>query len=311
MKKSTKINLIIKKIIIFLLTPIAILIKITSIFFLIRIDRIDTSRIGHFSSYLEIYLCEKKFKKNMPKVPYIDFFYSSRIICNKYLLNLSKEKINIIPAILGELINESLRLSTYYIGGYKKNIIHSSINRDRDINNLLEKYPPFLKFKNSDQIKGIEILQKLGVKKNKEFVILAIRDSSYLETKFPDKNWSYHDFRNAKIETYRKAIMYIIEKGYYVIRIGSIVNQKINILSDKFIDYANSDFQSDFMDIFLAKNCKFCLGTDSGGTLFPLYLFRKPTIITNFPIGIGLMHTYQKKNMKAYRFKHHLKDLDI
>ena len=97
MKKiQKKFKLLIKLSIVIILLPLAFFIRAISFFCLLRFDKIVTSRIGHFCSYFEIYLCEKEYKKNMPLVPYFDFFYSSKFICNNYLYKLAKRKINII-----------------------------------------------------------------------------------------------------------------------------------------------------------------------------------------------------------------------
>ena len=58
--------------------------------------------------------------------------------------------------------------------------------------------------------------------------------------------WNYHNFRNSNIDNYYEAIIKLLDKGYWVIRMGKAVEKKMNINHSKFLDYANSEYQEDF-----------------------------------------------------------------
>ena len=45
---------------------------------------------------------------------------------------------------------------------------------------------------------------------------------------------------------------------------GSKVKDKLNTNNPKILDYANMEIRSDFLDIYLASKCKFCISTDYG-----------------------------------------------
>ena len=67
--------------------------------------------------------------------------------------------------------------------------------------------------------------------------------------------------------------------------------KKFNISDPKFIDYANSKFRSDFLDIFLASKCEFAFGNSDGWILAPI-TFRKPLALANWvPAGIPYLHS--------------------
>ena len=76
-------------------------------------------------------------------------------------------------------------------------------------------------------------------------------------------DWSYHDYRNADIESFYPAIEEIVSRGGFVLRIGAQVVKPLGIKSERVIDYAR-ERRSDFMDIFLIAKCRFFLGTSSG-----------------------------------------------
>ena len=67
-----------------------------------------------------------------------------------------------------------------------------------------------------------------------------------------------------KIDSFSLAADSLAKKGYYVFRMGKNVKGKFKTTSEKVIDYANSKYRSDFLDIFLGANCEFCISTGLG-----------------------------------------------
>ena len=63
---------------------------------------------------------------------------------------------------------------------------------------------------------------------------------------------------------------------------GKAVNKKIENANPKIIDYANSKFRSDFLDIFLGYRCSFCIRTAGFGGVPEI--FRKPLVVNEGPI---------------------------
>ena len=61
-----------------------IIIIIFSPFFLIRIGRFRSDKIGHLSLEYEIHLVEKKLNTNYKKNKF-DIWYRDKVICNKFL----------------------------------------------------------------------------------------------------------------------------------------------------------------------------------------------------------------------------------
>lgn len=139
-----------------------------------------------------------------------------------------------------------------------------------------------IQFSQNQKRDGNETLNKLGI--YKKYVCIYARDSQYLKNKVTFDT-SYHDYRNADIDTYSLAIEYLIHKGYQVVRIGNIVSKPCSYKDKDFIDYPYTDFVSDFMDIFLISQCEFIIGTTSG--LVDLSnAFNKPRLgVNNLPIG--------------------------
>lgn len=117
-------------------------------------------------------------------------------------------------------------------------------------------------------------LKKLKVDIKKKFVCLHVRDNQYRGDK------GRKVYRNSSINNYIESIIYLIKKGYFVIRIGDRPINKIKFKNKNFLDYSNSEIKSSKMDLFLIQNCSFYIGTQSG-PMDTAYLFNKPVLTTN------------------------------
>ena len=91
---------------------------------------------------------------------------------------------------------------------------------------------------------------------------------------------SIHDYRDTDINDFVSACEKLTELGYYVIRMGANVKKPIDTNNEMIIDYAFKNLRTDFMDIYLASKCEFCITTGTGfdGTTL---MFRKPNIYVN------------------------------
>ena len=85
------------------------------------------------------------------------------------------------------------------------------------------------------------------------------------------------EHRNSSVENYLEAINYIHSLGGVVIRLGDPVFLGYE---DAYIDYPNTSFKSELMDLFLIKNCRFFWGTNSG-IFDTALLFGVPTLAVN------------------------------
>ena len=142
---------------------------------------------------------------------------------------------------------------------------------------------------------------------NNKFIVLHIRDDNYINEE------SETGLKLVNTDHYIDAINFAIKRNYKVVRIGKNPKQRINVTNVFFIDYPFSKFQNDFMDLYLTFKCELILGNNSWGTLAPLYLFRTPTVITDFA-PIGIMHSYSNKIFtifKKCKFKDSSKILNI
>lgn len=252
-----------------------LLIFIIRPFIRIRIALLFSDRIGHFAGNTELYLCDQEI--NQPRYKHIDLHYFPRKRCNNQLARMWKRELNIMPWFflrpLDLIIRSFSVLSSFHAlapsGG------------DRDIDNLMERSDPHLRFTSEEEKLGKAGLISMGIADGSKFVCLNVRDNAYL----PGPEYSYHDFRNSDIQNYILASEELTKRGYFVIRMGVIVNEAINSLDPMVIDYATNGMRSDFMDIYLGAKCNFCISVGSGFDAVT-NIFRRPIVEVNFaPIG--------------------------
>ena len=77
-----------------------------------------------------------------------------------------------------------------------------------------------------------------------------------------------------------KAIKYLIDRGFWVLRIGDPPTKKVKFKNKKFIDYPYSKIKSEQMDLYLIQRSSFYIGTQSG-PIEVAYMFRKPALFIN------------------------------
>ncbi len=137
--------------------------------------------------------------------------------------------------------------------------------------------PPLLKLDDAHREKGWDVLRKHGVPEGAWFAPLHVRESGFFDE---DVEWSGNFLRNAHIETYFPAIREITGRGGWVLRLGDASMAPLPEM-DRVIDYAHSDFKSDWMDIFLIAEGRFYFGMASGPSSAAV-AFGTPTLGTNW-----------------------------
>ncbi len=273
--------------------PLAILIvlivRLIRPFFVVRFQRFISWRIGHFAANTELYLCERDARINVPEGAFMDIWYHPTNIYNKQLDRMWRRILNIGPRHLLGLVE---RLNSLLPGG-EVHKIGTNTQGDRDVHNLFDRFPPHLSFLPEEEERGEAGLRALGVPEGAPFVCLHIRDDNYLRKSLPWRDWSYHDYRNCNIQNYILAAKELINRGYYVIRMGVVIKEPMNVVHPMIIDYAANGMRSDFMDIYLGAKCAFCISNGSGFDAVP-YIFRRPIVYVD-QVPLGIVHTSSPK----------------
>jgi len=265
---------------------------------LIRFGLLDYSTFGHYI-YSELYLCERDLGYHNNNI--IDIFYTIDPAINKTLLKKFQTQKIIFPE---NKILYFIDLINRYIPSYQEHIIYLKsvdyqiIKNEPDYKNkilgrmpVVSLYPTFgahellinskpqFKFSDEEKHLGEKKLFDMGLTIKHKYICFHARDKAYKNKINAERDWSYHDYRDANIQNYLPMANIFSHKGFHMIRMGSIVAEELKTNNPKIIDYANK-FHSDFMDFYLAANCQFFISGVSGACLLAS-LFRKPNIFIN------------------------------
>ena len=285
--------------------PTVIIIRLIRPWFVIRLKQLYSNRLGHFATETEIYCCECDAGINVPSQRYIDLFYLQKFSANRQLEKMWRRNLIILPSwLLIPIVKANRFINIFVPGGNYHEIKEIGNFVVRDIPNVIERFQAHISFTNEEEVKGKRILKDMGIPENAKFVCLNVRDSGYLDRHEKSKliRWSYHDYRDADIDKYVLAAEELVRRGYYVIRTGVNVLKPLKSPNPQIIDYANLEIRSDFMDVYLASKCIFCLAISSG-FMDVAYIFRKPIVDTN-SVPLGIVRYLGKKSLTIT--KHHM-----
>lgn len=255
--------------------PAVLVIRVMSPLLLIRIGQSNAGRIGHFAMDTELAICQRKTRTQNSKFPIIvDLFFIDGNVSNEYLLRLWEQVITYYPKWLLQPIH---RLNQKLPGARKFNVFGNVTHLDLT---LLDSTDASIHISQSDEASALEILKEIGIEKDDKIVCFCVRDNAYLRSAFPADDWSEHDHRDSEVQDYVLAAKALESQGYKVLRMGKIVNDKLQTDSTLIIDYANSAIRSDMLDVYLFSKAKFII-SNSTGMDFLGALFRVPIGLVN------------------------------
>jgi putative glycosyltransferase (TIGR04372 family) len=158
---------------------------------------------------------------------------------------------------------------------------------------------PILALDEATKERGWDMLAKVGIPRDAWFVAVHVRENGFKVEEHVGC------VRNAKIESYLPAFERITAAGGWVIRCGHPSMTPLPRM-ERVLDYAHSDIRSEWMDIFLASQSRFLIGTQSGlshvGDVFGV-----PTLYSNWVTwgflpwygpNIIILKTYQDRQRR-------------
>jgi putative glycosyltransferase (TIGR04372 family) len=274
--------------------PIVLVLWILKPIFWLKVGRLSSTRIGHLALNTDHFLRRRQLGI-YPDGPFYCFICDPTKLANHQLLIMWKR---LLP------ICKSRVLTSVFLGmmpilkrtPFIQELPHNS-NEYYEFNNA----EPSLYFTPDEIEKGRKLLNQMGIDLDKDtFVCIVARDDAYLKKFDPDNNWDYHNERNADIDSLIETAKYLIEKGFIVIRLGSIVKKPINFSHKKMIDYPYSEYRSDFLDIFLQAHCKFIIQAGTSGICDVATIFDKPMLAVDtshpgiIPLSKNCLYTPKK-----------------
>lgn len=257
--------------ILLLLAPVAVLlIRALRPLILIRVGPLESRRIGHFAANTEVYLCERD--AGIGDKCAIDIFYHPPPVCNQQLKKMWNRTLRIYRiAWPVDVVNRLLP-------GFKRHLV--PMPSDRDIHRLLANSKPHLSFTRKEEKQGLAKLREMGIPDGTDFICFANRDRAYLDGVPLGRNFQAQNYRDSNIRNYIPAVEAMTRRGYFILRMGAIVEEALTTTNPLIIDYANK-YRSDFLDIFLGAKCRFFIVDTAGIHAIPK-IFRRPIAYVNF-----------------------------
>lgn len=270
-----------RRIRLFVSVPLAlvfvIVIRVIRPFILVRIGAMRSDRIGHFVLETDLMLLEQEHGISPRPRRSIDIWYAPEPISNRVIYEMWKRVMRIWP---NWFMVPVFRLNNL-MPGSRAHQIPNTASTCLDVHNLIDDAPPHLSFTPSEIEIGNRTLKQMGLGEGDKFVCFIVRDAAYTKMAFPDKDMSYHDYRNCDVDDYVLAAEAVADRGLFVFRMGSVVAKPLRSTHQRVIDYANSRFRSEFMDVFLGANCEFCVSDGLGYYAIPA-AFRRPNAYVNY-----------------------------
>jgi putative glycosyltransferase (TIGR04372 family) len=251
--------------------PFVVFIRILRPFYLIRVGVINNEIFGHFTFEPEYYLSKKVKSKTVSLDLF--FFYSIKSV-NKQWVKMVKRNIHV-----NLFVRYIYKVNNLFPGG-EIHVVDIVDSGSRDTNNVFHEVNQQIKLLSDEELYAEECLKEFGFKKDDKFVCIISRDNAYKDKINPKKNWSYHNYRDSNIDNYKDAALQLADMGYFVFRIGSIVEKEFDVDHDKVIDYSSSNVKSDLLDIYLVSKCTFLLVGESGISSLAMS-FRVPIVFVN------------------------------
>lgn len=258
---------------IILAVPFVLIVRLLRPFIWFRFGNINSDRIGHFAYDVEYYLSEKEV--GLHKGTHDIFFFGRKPA------NLQFAKMCSRVLTINSFAQYLWRANDLIPGGEKYVVkMPTRTNDYRDVLGLFGKTKTHLPFTAEEDVQGREFLKRVGCGPNEKFVCLMVRDSSYLSQKY-GIDVSHHNYRDSDISDYEQAALFLANKGYWVFRMGKTVHAPFNVNHPRILDYANTEYRGDFLDIWLMANCFFCVSTSTGLDSVCM-VYRRPVVYVNF-----------------------------
>ena len=125
-----------------------------------------------------------------------------------------------------------------------------------------------------DEARGQDLRRDFHIPPDAPIATLHVREAGYLP------QLPYHSFRDADIATYVPAIRFLIERGFYVVRLGDRSMRRLPAHHPQFIDAPFHPAYQPLVEPYFLWTSRFFLGTFSGPYSIAR-AFNTPTLIAN------------------------------
>ena len=239
----------------------------------VRLCIVAFHRFGHLALEPEIFLGEQELRvksamtKRFPVEVHWWSFGPQRLQANKFLVSKWREVLCVLPSWWIDALHTVGRVVPFLQLEEPKMSIRGNLN-------ALDLTETHLRLTESDQRRGNSELRGLGVDPDIPYVCLVVRDGGHYAS-LGEKESDGYSFLNFEIASFEQAALWLVEHGYQVVRMGAGTETPLSTSHPQIVDYANSQYRSEFLDIYIAATCSFAISTQTGPDAVCL-AFRRP-----------------------------------
>lgn len=264
--------------------PAVLLIRVIRPLVLIRICKIFSERIGHFTADIAEHLA----RQNSKRFHTLDLYYFGTASNTQWEKMACRSSLIIVAPWFRYLDRWN-----QVIPGGSAHVLKSSLTQSRDTEGLFERFNATIPFLPEENELALKWLTSKGWTFGEPFICLLVRDPKFLEafrTSSADAN--YHDYRDSDIRTYLPAMEWLSSQGVWVLRMGKSMAHPLQLNSHRILDYAFDAQKSDLLDIWLFANSTGVISTATGLDQLAM-IYRKPQLYVN-AMPLGSIHTWSR-----------------
>jgi putative glycosyltransferase (TIGR04372 family) len=267
--------------------PAVVIIRLIRPIVYIRMTNLISDRIGHFVADASMFLVHRHIRASNELT--IELYWFPRQTSNEQWARMVRRQL---------FVHWGVRYLVYFnrlIPGGEEHYLPLPSVSDTGYDINLVRTDICFNFSSDEEEEAKEWLRSRGWKDHEPFVCFHARDSAYLSSHFSycksDDRFSYHNYRDTDIDSYTDAINWLVEKGYWVIRLGKVMHKRLSFQHQRVIDYPFVNDQNDLLDIWLSAKCRFFVSTASGPVWIPS-IYKVPVVFVNaLPLIIGFFWT--------------------
>ena len=173
---------------------------------------------------------------------------------NKALVKIWRRELFVLPSA----IIDAMHRASKWLPNFEMRVLQFDKLHEND--HVLDSCESHLKFTSSEVKVGEKYLRNVGIEQGKPYICLIVREAAWAPpTTGPSSSGT---LRSRSFEDFLLAADALADLGVAVIKLGAAGTFKT--AGTKIIDYANSKYKSEFLDVYLPAHAKCVVSTMSG-----------------------------------------------
>ena len=173
---------------------------------------------------------------------------------NKALVKIWRRELFVLPSA----IIDAMHRASKWLPNFEMRVLQFDKLHEND--HVLDSCESHLKFTSSEVKIGEKYLRDVGIEPGKPYICLIVREAAWAPpTTGPSSSGT---LRSRSFEDFLLAADSLVDLGVAVIKLGAAGTFKTD--GTKIIDYANSKYKSEFLDVYLPAHAKCVVSTMSG-----------------------------------------------